>query len=122
MTGSLIVDDSPVFLSWLETTLADAEDFQVVGQVATGADAITQVLEVEPDLLIIDFFLPDMDGLEVASTLSSQLPNLNVIIISSHVVEVYAALEASGQTATFLPKSDLSVSALRDLLSGEAGQ
>ena len=120
MYRTLIVDDSPVFLSWLGTTLADAEDFQVVGRAIDGADAIAQALEIEPDLLITDFFLPDMDGLEIANTLTAQLPNLKVIIISSHEVEVYAALEASDQITSFVPKSGLTVSALRNLLPGEA--
>lgn len=119
---TLIVDDSPIFLNWLLNSLDEAEDFELIGHATNGVDAIAQALELEPDLLIIDFFLPDIDGLEVANSLRSLLPNLNVIITSSHDVEVYAALEASNQTATFLPKSSLNTSALRTLLSEAAKQ
>lgn len=119
---TLIVDDSQIFLNWLRNTLNDAQDFEMIGQAATGVDAIAQALELEPDLLITDFFLPDIDGLEVANSLRSLLPDLNVIITSSHDVEVYAALEASNQTATFLPKTGLNPSALRTLLSGAEEQ
>ncbi len=119
---TLIVDDSLIFLNWLRNTLDDAQDFEMIGQAANGVDAIAQALELEPDLLITDFFLPDIDGLEVANSLRSLLPDLNVIITSSHDVEVYAALEASNQTATFLPKAGLNPSALRTLLSGAAEQ
>ena len=119
---TFIVDDSPLFLSWLETTLAETEDFEVVGQAATGADAIAQAIEIEPNVLITDFFLPDMDGLEVAIALRSRLPDLHVIITSAHSTEVYAALEASTQTAPYLPKVELTASALRDLLSRAAEQ
>ena len=119
---TFIVDDSPLFLSWLESTLADTEDFEVVGQAATGAEAIAQALELEPNVLITDFFLPDMDGLEVAIALRSRLPALYVIITSTHSTEVYAALEVSTQTAPYLPKVDLTASSLRDLLSRAAEQ
>ena len=119
---TLIVDDSAIFLVWLWNTLGDAEDFEMIGQATNGVDSIAQALELEPDLLIIDFFLPDMDGLEVSNSLRSLLPNLQVIITSSHDSEVYTALEASTQTATFLPKAGLNASALRTLLSGAAEQ
>ena len=119
---TLIVDDSPIFLKWLRTTLDDTEDFEVIGQATNGVDAFAQVLELEPDLLITDFFLPDIDGLELANSLTPLLPNLNVIIISSHDAEVNAALEASNQAATFISKSGLNASALRTLLSGAAKQ
>ncbi len=119
---TFIVDDSPFFLSWLESTLADTEDFEVVGQAATGAEAIAQALELEPNVLITDFFLPDMDGLEVAIALRSRLPALYVIITSTHSTEVYTALEVSTQTAPYLPKVDLTASSLRDLLSRAAEQ
>ena len=119
---TLIVDDSQIFLNWLWNTLNDAQDFEMIGQAANGVDAIAQALELEPDLLITDFFLPDIDGLEVANSLRSLLPDLNVIITSSHDVEVYAALEASNQAATFLSKASLNPSALRTLLLGAAEQ
>ena len=119
---TLIVDDSPIFLRWLQTTLAGSEVFRIVGQAATGADAITQSLVLEPDLLITDFFLPDMDGIEVVNSLLPLLPKMAVIIVSSHDIEARAAIEILDQTIPFLPKTELTVSALRDLLSGVGGQ
>jgi len=94
----------------------------MIGQATNGGDAIAQALELEPNLLITDFFLPDIDGLEVANSLRSLLPNLNVVITSSHDVEVEAALEASNQTTIFITKAVLNASALRTLLSGAAEQ
>ena len=63
-----------------------------------------------------------MDGLEVAIALRTRLPDLYVIITSAHSAEVYAALEASTQTATYLAKVDLTPSALRNLLPGVTEQ
>ncbi len=106
----------------MQTILSESEDFRIIGQAVNGADAIAQALELEPDLLITDFFLPDMDGIEVIDSLLSPLPNMAVVIISSHDTEVIAAIEVLDQTIAFLPKTGLNVPALRNLRLVAEGQ
>jgi YesN/AraC family two-component response regulator len=79
----VIVDDSRVALALLENLIADVEGAEVVGSVQDGAAAVRAVAELEPDLVLMDIVMPDMDGLSALRVINANHPEARVVLVSS---------------------------------------
>jgi two-component system, LytTR family, response regulator len=71
---TLIVDDEDLARERLRTLLAREPDVEVIGECATGAEAVAAVRALKPDLLLLDIQMPEMDGFDVLRKLGSELP------------------------------------------------
>ena len=113
----LIVDDSPGFLRSARVLL-EREGMAVVGVASTGAEALQQVEELRPDVLLLDIDLGEESGFELARRLHADvnLSPTQVILISTHAEEDFADLIAATPVAGFLAKAELSAGAIRDVL------
>jgi DNA-binding NarL/FixJ family response regulator len=107
----LIVDDHAGFRLAARAVL-EADGYAVVAESATGMDAIEAVQRFQPDLVLLDVCLPDLDGIEVASRLTTADRGLDVVLTSSRDASDYQGhLETSGARG-FIPKADLSGAAV----------
>jgi DNA-binding NarL/FixJ family response regulator len=103
----LTVDDQPVFRSAVREVIDATPGFAMVGEAASGVEALTASDELRPDLVLLDVRMPGMDGIETARRLRDAHPHALVVLISLEDVAVVAsAAEASG-AATFVRKQDL---------------
>jgi DNA-binding NarL/FixJ family response regulator len=117
----MIVDDNSAFLDVIRPLL-EGRELTVVGDATTGAEAIERAGELSPDLILLDVDLGEDSGLNVARQLE-QVPGAavsKVVLISAHPAEDYADLVAETPAIGFLPKSDLSVAAIQELLARHA--
>lgn len=85
----LIADDHAVIRSGLRLLLESRPDLQVVGDVGTGRDTIEQALRLQPDVLLLDIAMPDMNGLEVAREVRAQAPDVRIIVLTMYDDEEY---------------------------------
>jgi DNA-binding NarL/FixJ family response regulator len=111
----LIVDDHPSFRASARMLL-EAEGFDVVGEAADGFAAIEAVHELQPQMVLLDVQLPDIDGFEVAARLTANGAGPAVVLTSSRDVGDLGPLGESAQVRGFIPKSELSGAALEALL------
>jgi DNA-binding NarL/FixJ family response regulator len=111
----LIVDDHPSFRSCARTLL-QSEGFDVVGEAADGESAVALTLELEPELVLLDIQLPDLDGFEVAERLLAHAPQLQIVLVSSRDRSSYGPLIEQCGARGFLCKGDVSGDALQRLL------
>jgi CheY-like chemotaxis protein len=118
---SLIVDDNRSFLD-AARTLLEREGLSVAGVSSTSADAIRQAETLRPDVILVDVFLGDESGLELARRLVEDRhgDGATVILISSHSEADLADLIASSPAAGFLPKTELSAPAIRRIVDGHS--
>jgi chemotaxis response regulator CheB len=79
----VIVDDSRVALAQLENLIANVEGAELVGSVCDGASAIRAVAELEPDFVMMDIVMPDMDGLSALRVIMANHPEVRVALVSS---------------------------------------
>jgi DNA-binding NarL/FixJ family response regulator len=111
----VIVDDHPSFRSSARMLL-ESDGFEVVGEAATGEEGVDVALELRPDLVLLDVNLPDIDGFEVATRITADPQPPSVILTSSRDSTDFGPLVEKSGALGFVPKSELSGSALEELL------
>ena len=80
----LVVDDNESVRRSICQILRLQADIEVVCEAADGADAIRKIREHEPDVVLLDITMPTMNGLEVAETIKTEFPSVQVLIVSQH--------------------------------------
>ena len=116
LRGVLIIDDNPDFRT-VARQLLERHGFVVVAEAETGISGIEQAKEHRPDLVLLDVQLPDIDGFEVAARLSRLEVPVDVILTSSLDGTDFGALVAGSSALGFVPKAELSASAIEALLA-----
>jgi DNA-binding NarL/FixJ family response regulator len=80
----VLVDDVPELRLLVRLTLEDDPAIEVVGEAANGRDGVAVVGATNPDLVLLDLSMPDMDGLEAIPLIHEQAPNARVVVLSGH--------------------------------------
>jgi DNA-binding NarL/FixJ family response regulator len=112
-TTVLIVDDHPSFRASVRMLL-ECEGYEVVGEAEDGYGALRAVRELQPDVVLLDVQLPDIDGPEVAARVAAANgADPAIVLTSSRDLEDIGALSG---VRGFIPKSELSGAALEALL------
>jgi two-component system chemotaxis response regulator CheB len=111
MTRIFLVDDSAFVRRALTRVLATEPGFRVVGEAASGEEAIARVPAADPDFVTLDVGLPGMDGLAVLATLLRWKPSLKVVMLSAHTQTGAAATVAAlaGGAVDVIDKTRFSV-------------
>ena len=121
-TSILLVDDHALFRQGLQLLLETQPDFQVVGQAASGLEALTAAAQLKPDIIVLDMIMPVMNGLETLRRLQQSACPSQVIILSMSDEEgyVHSALHdgARGYILKDSSAEDL-VAAVRTVLAGK---
>ncbi len=84
-TRILIADANPDFSSLVSDLVAGEKDMEIVGTADNGADALTLIEELEPDVLLLELVLPKLDGLELLRRLGESGRRVHVIVLSGFV-------------------------------------
>lgn len=111
----LIVDDHAGFRGVARRLLKEIGR-QVVGEVGTGEEALSEARRLKPDLVLLDIQLPDVDGLAVAKSLSSDSNPPAVVLVSSRDAVDYGPRLAGCGAVGFIAKADLTAESLLTLL------
>ena len=106
MTRILIADDHDVVRAGLRTILDSQQGWEVVAEASDGKEAIDQALATRPDIAVLDFGLPTVNGVEATRQIRARLPRVEVLIFTMHDTDslVRDVLEAGARG--FLLKSD----------------
>jgi DNA-binding NarL/FixJ family response regulator len=112
----LIVDDHDGFRSFARALL-QAEGFAIVGEAPDGASALAAAARLRPDLVLLDVQLPDLDGFQVAERLAARDDPPAVVLVSTREAASYRRRLADTPARGFIPKGELSGSALRALVA-----
>jgi two-component system, NarL family, response regulator DevR len=117
----LLLDDQEIVRHGIAELLSSFPDLEVVGEAATARQALDRVLEVRPDVAVLDLRLPDGSGVDVCREIRSALPQTHCLILTSyddHEAEVAALLAgASGYMLKSIRMDEL-VDAIRRVAAG----
>ena len=78
----LLIDDHPLLRQGIKQLISMEQDMEVVGEASNAADGIRMATEIEPDLILMDLNMPEMDGIEALKRLRAQN-------ISSRIINAY---------------------------------
>jgi DNA-binding NarL/FixJ family response regulator len=115
VTTVLIVDDHPSFRGTARALL-ESEGFDVVGEAADGASAIEAAHSLQPDVVLLDIHLPDINGFKVAATLTRNGEGSAIVMTSSRDARDFGPLVEQSGARGFIPKAELSGASLTALL------
>lgn len=85
VTRILIVDDNPAVRRYLRAILEEQESWRVCGEARTGAEALQQVVDTSPDLVLLDYQMPDVNGVDVARQISERFPQIPILMVTLHL-------------------------------------
>src|SRR5258707_4011272 len=81
----VVADDHPVVRFGVKNMLESEAGFEVVGEAEDGDVAITQTLELEPDILLLDLLMPRLPGLEAMRAIMSKSPRVKIILLTATI-------------------------------------
>jgi NarL family two-component system response regulator LiaR len=118
----LIVDDHAIVRKGIRALLSEAGGFAVVGEAATGQEAVLRAEETQPDVILMDLLMPGMDGIEATRQITSRQPQARILVLTSFAADnkVFPAIKA-GATGYLLKDSSPEelVRAIRQVHRGE---
>ena len=106
MTRILVADDHEVVRSGLRNILEAHPNWEVVAEAADGKEAILKAIETKPDIAVIDYSLPLVNGMEVTRQIHLQLPKTEVLIFTMHDNETLIEELMKAGARGYLLKSD----------------
>lgn len=121
VTSIFLVDDSQLMRQQTSRLLQQQECWEVSGEAVNGAEAVSRFADLMPDVTILDFEMPQMNGLEAAKSILRQFPSANIIMLSIHLPGPLASEARRIGIKGACPKSEMWClpEAIRALLRGE---
>ncbi len=107
-----LVDDSPEFLRSAQHFLACDQDIQIVGYAPSGLAAVDQVAQLQPDVVLIDMMMPQMNGLEATRRIKQQTESPYVIVLTQDDTDDYRAAAMAAGADGLVAKAEFGVQVL----------
>ena len=122
MIRVLVADDHPIVRGGIVALLESADDIEVVGQAATGLEAVDLALTLEPDLVLMDLRMPGIDGDEATARVLAARPGIRVVVLTTYETDesILTAIEAgaSGYLLKAAPEREI-LAGIRAVSRGE---
>lgn len=106
MTQILIADDHEVVRRGIRGLLEGHEGWQICGEAGTGREAVAKALELQPDVVILDIAMPEMNGLEAARRIRRVAATSSILVLTVHEVDDLARDLVEAGVRGYLLKSD----------------
>ena len=81
----LVADDNPAVRNFLRSLLEQQSTWRVCDQAPTGTEALQRVKENQPDVILLDFQMPDLNGIEVARRIAQLFPEIPILMVTIHI-------------------------------------
>jgi DNA-binding NarL/FixJ family response regulator len=89
MIRILLCDDHAMFRQGLKSILETESGFRVIGEAATGREAVRYAIETRPDVILMDIQMPELDGVAASKTILAEYPEAKVIILTMYRQDTY---------------------------------
>ncbi|MFQ5934098.1 MAG: response regulator transcription factor [Dehalococcoidia bacterium] len=112
----MIVEDSPDYQEILVLTLSLEPYVKIVHIAGSGEEALEVFDEASPELVLLDFKLPGIDGLETAKRMKEQRPDVKIALVTAYAEEILDRATKEANVEEVIPKSSFSLARIQHLL------
>ena len=119
----LTVDDHPLLREGIGAVVGRQADMAIVGEAANGVEAVQQWRQLQPDVVLMDLQMPDMDGLQALASIRAEGPQARIIVLTTYKGDALAwrALTIEAGAVGYLLKSSLRTDLLQAIRAVHAG-
>jgi DNA-binding NarL/FixJ family response regulator len=118
----LAVDDHPMMLYGIATSLAGQPDMQCVGEASNGREALEQFKALRPDVTLLDLNMPEMDGLQALIAIRNEFPQARIVVLTTYKGDVLAQRALKAGALGYLLKSSLRTELMTAIRAAHAGK
>lgn len=104
----MIVDDSEMIRRNLRQLLSNSGDWTICAEAVDGLDAVQKARHFHPDFIVLDFYMPNMDGIEAAREMKHLIPTTSIVMLTAFKDRVLEEQAYKAGVSWILPKSDTS--------------
>lgn len=117
-----LADDHAVVRDGLRLLLETQPDFMVVGEAADGREAVRQITQHCPDIVLLDILMPGLNGLEAARQILQVCPTTHILILSTYTSSNYMSQALQAGVRGYLPKTSTGGELVEAIRAVHAGQ
>jgi len=118
----LLADDHRLVREAVRATLERCTGIEVVGEAGSGAETLEQVRVLDPDVVVLDIGLPDINGIEIAARLAKHVPKLRLIVLSAFLERRIVAEAVRAGVSGYVAKSSAGEELERAIRASAGGQ
>lgn len=100
----LLADDHVIVRAGLRALLQAQTDIEVVGEAANGREAVDKAIQLQPDVVVMDITMPDMNGFEATRAIRDACPNIHILALTMHEGEEYFFAMLNAGASGYVPK------------------
>ena len=122
MTTIVVADDHKIVREGLVKLLETREDFEVIGEASDGEEAVNLVLEKEPDIVLMDIWMPRLSGIDATRRIGKRGSSAKVLVLSMHESRTYVEQVLRAGAAGYVVKSSAACDLLQAIDAVNTGQ
>jgi DNA-binding NarL/FixJ family response regulator len=118
----LLADDHTLVRQGLRRILQEKPEWEVVGEAQDGREAVAQVIELKPDVVIMDIAMPNLNGTEATRQIIRRAPEVQVLVLSMHMDESYVLQTLRAGARGYLLKDSVDADLIRAVTAVSEGK
>ena len=120
-TRVLVVDDHTLVRQGIVRLLSSDKQIEVVGEAANGFEALERTKELKPDVVLMDLYMPGLDGVSVTRLIKRELPNVQVVLITASPEEADIVEAVQAGARGYIPKTTDGITLIKQLKQAVSG-
>ncbi len=117
----LLVDDHTIVRAGIRVLLETESDMEIIGEAETGRQALEMIAEQEPDVVVMDIAMPEMDGFEATRRIKAEHPDCAVLVLTMYDNEQYFFEALAAGAAGYVPKKAAPVALVNAIRAVQGG-